>query len=397
MDYILLCIILNSIGIFFSVISTAYIIFRAFKSFNCLMHLTCFSGSIIIVALNILDFLRSLGVIERFNNDLLCLHFIGTSMTAILSCYVLLQVGTNFYQEYNIVKTILIYAPIIVTFGVFGFSVFTAIQLVLNELTKPHYIFEKITLGFSLLAAFLTFLYTVFPLYNIRKQTKLQPERTAVSIIHLIFVILFFIAHFTVYCLFIIHGRLLDMKFSAILRLILLLIFPGCLIQPPRILVKKIKRKILGVEEMIIGGDYRPDMLPKDYEDTIPGPKILHPLVITKPIINPETVNIFNKNSNSPKVMNNNQNNNKNNESNDNKNNISPPPLPPPKDEGYKPLQSTNVVYNIGTPPPINTKYWKPPPKRSNTTPTNSIFGNGRVSARPPQPPKRSYTTPLRK
>ncbi|CAG8433863.1 7001_t:CDS:2 [Diversispora eburnea] len=246
------------------------------------MHLTCFSGSIIIGALNVLDFLRSIGVIERFNNNILCLHFIGTSMTAILSCYVLLQVGTNFYQEYNIVKTILIYAPIVVTFGVFGFSVYTAIQLVLSELSHPDYIFEKITLGFSLLAAFLTFLYTVFPLYNIR-----------------------------------------------------------CLIQPPRILVKKIKRKFLGVEEMIIGGDYRPDMLPKNYEDTIPGPKILHPLIITNPLTNPET-ETFNTNSNSP-------------------------------------------------------KYWKPPSKRSNTTPINSVFGNGRVSTRPPQPPKRNHTTPLKK
>lgn len=341
-EYIVICTILNSTCLFLSLLSVGYIAYRTFRDFNhnLMINLTCFAGSLIIAVLSALDFLRSIYVLD-IDNYLLCLYFIATSMTAVLSCYVLLQVGTNFYQEFNIVKTMFMYAPIIATFGTFGVSVFTAVQLVWEQ--RLDLIFEKITLGLSLLAAFLTFLYAFAPLYNIRKRTKLQPERTAVSIIHLYFVILFFIAHFAVYCVVILSGGYLDMRYDAILRLILLLIFPGCLFKPPRVLVKKIKRSLLGVEELTIGGEYRPEMLPKNYEDTMPGPKILHPLAITTSDKNSIGLN----DSNSSYTY-----------------SLSPSSTFSSKGEGYTPLNRENVFNKTSItrlPPPSHIGYLRRP------------------------------------
>ncbi|CAG8465755.1 7704_t:CDS:1 [Cetraspora pellucida] len=136
---------------------------------------------------------------------------------------------------------------------------------------------ERLTLLLNLLAAALTLAYVICPLFTIRRQTELRPEQTAVSIIHLLTVLTFFLAHFAVYCTIILSGPRSDIEIESIHNIILLLIFPGCLIKPPRKLVKIVKRKMLGVEELLIGGDFRPAMMLNGFDQT-KGPIIEHVL-----------------------------------------------------------------------------------------------------------------------
>ncbi|CAG8749531.1 4162_t:CDS:1, partial [Dentiscutata heterogama] len=170
------------------------------------------------------------------------------------------------------------------TVGVFGVSVYTTIIFVTNynpdmpsSPTNIDLSLEKLTLLLNLLAAALTLVYVICPLFTIRYQTKLRPEQTAVSIIHLLTVLIFFVAHFAVYCTIILGDPFTDLNFESIHNIILLLIFPGCLIKPPRKLVKIVKRRMLGVEELLIGGDFRPDMM-RDGFDQTKGPIIEHVL-----------------------------------------------------------------------------------------------------------------------
>ncbi|CAG8713699.1 34083_t:CDS:1 [Racocetra persica] len=274
--------LLASAGVVLSTMSALYIIYRAFNNFSPVMHITCFIGTLIIEALCILDLLRAVDLLE-FDDKYISIYFLFTSLTAILSCYVLLHVGTNFYQEYNFIKTFLIFAPIAVTFGVFGVSVYTVITFSINYNSNKTYdvdidmSLEKLTLFLSLLAAGLTLAYVVCPLFTIRRQTELRPEQTAISIINLLTVLIFFVAHFAVYCTIILSGPLSDIDIESIHNIILLLIFPGCLIKPPRKLVKIVKRKMLGVEELLIGGDFRPAMMLNGF-DQAKGPIIEHVL-----------------------------------------------------------------------------------------------------------------------
>ncbi|KAF0462058.1 hypothetical protein F8M41_000335 [Gigaspora margarita] len=273
-------IFLGGIGVVLATLSILYIIYKALDDFSPVMHITCFIGALIIDILCILDLLRALDLLE-FSEKYATVYFLFTSLTAILSCYILLHIGTNFYQEYNFIKTVLIFAPVAVTVGVFGVSVYTVIIFVINynpnalSLPKDDLCLEKLTLCLNLLAAGLTLLYVICPLFNIRRQTKLRPEQTAISIIHLLTVLMFFLAHFAVYCTIILNDPFTDLDFESIHNIILLLIFPGCLIKPPRKLVKIVKRRMLGVEELLIGGDFRPAMMLDGFDQT-KGPIIEH-------------------------------------------------------------------------------------------------------------------------
>src|SRR5581483_3349098 len=70
-----------------------------------------------------------------------------------------------------------------------------------------------------------------------------------------------FIAHFIVYTIITFNGSELDFVCNSVENMILILIFPGCLFIPPKGMVKFIKRMFLGVEQLTIGGDYRPNTL----------------------------------------------------------------------------------------------------------------------------------------
>src|SRR3954454_14199458 len=114
------------VSLILSVLSIATIIRKAFKTFLPFIHITCLVGSLIILALSILDLLRALKMLDLSSS----IYFLSASLTSILSSYILLQVGFNFYQDYNFIKTLLMFAPIVVSMGVFGLSVFIAIRMI---------------------------------------------------------------------------------------------------------------------------------------------------------------------------------------------------------------------------------------------------------------------------
>jgi hypothetical protein len=262
-------IILIVISIILSLLSIIHIIRRALTAPTIFIHINCLFGSLVILSLSMLDLLRVLEVVE-FTRDFSSIYFLSTSITVILSCYILLQIGINFYQDYSFIKTLLMFAPIVVTMGVFTLSVFTAIRIILNEdytlSSQTEIKFKNITFILSSISGFLSLIYGIIPLFSIRYQTRLRPQQTAVSIVHFFIVITFFIAHFIVYAIVTFKGPIIDMDYNSIQNMILILIFPGCLFSPPRGMVKFIKRRILGVEELDIGGDYRPNfMLSNNY------------------------------------------------------------------------------------------------------------------------------------
>ncbi|RIA90975.1 hypothetical protein C1645_875731 [Glomus cerebriforme] len=255
------------ISLILSLLSIVHIIRKALFAISIIIHINCLFGSLIILSMNILDLLRVLKV-AQLTRDFSSIYFLTTSLTSILSCYVLLQVGINFYQNYGLLKTLSMFAPLIISMGVFGLSVFTAIKILLDTnytLTGSEIKFKNLIFILSLISGFLSLIYGIFPLFSIRTQTRLRPQQTAVSIVHFFIVVILFIAHFIIYTIVTFKGPILDMDYNSIQNMILILIFPGCLFSPPRGIVKFIKRKFLGVEELAIGGDYRPDMLPDNY------------------------------------------------------------------------------------------------------------------------------------
>ncbi|CAI2177890.1 4078_t:CDS:1 [Funneliformis geosporum] len=204
--------------------------------------------------------------------------------------------------------------------GVFGLTVFTTIRKFLSEDDKATKDFEFITYYLSLAAGTLSLIYGIFPLFSIKSQTQLRPQQTAVAVVNFFIVVSFFIAHFIIYTLIVLnHPKVWEMKYRFIENLILLLIFPGCLIAPPRGLVKFIKRRLLGVEELTIGGDYRPNLLPNDYSNTsimtspwvgdiktssqkpLPALPPLPPISISIPLISSPTCPSSGPNSSSPR------------------------------------------------------------------------------------------------
>ncbi|CAG8575462.1 10127_t:CDS:1 [Funneliformis mosseae] len=258
-------IVLSVLSILLSVLSLVHITRIMMFNFNPFLHITCLIGSLVILIIGILDLVNSFIVIENYPS----IYFLCTSLTSILACYIILQVGINFYQEYTFIRTLMIFAPIAVSMGVFGLSIFTAIRKIFNEDEKATKDFEIITYYLSLAAGTLSLIYGIFPLFSIKSQTDLRPQQTAVAIVHFFIVVSFFIANFVIYSLIILNNPTLwEMKIRFIQNVILLLIFPGCLFAPPRGLVKFIKRRVLGVEVLTIGGDYRPNMLPNDYSNT---------------------------------------------------------------------------------------------------------------------------------
>src|SRR5687767_3113840 len=115
------------ISLILSGLSIAQIIRKALMAFLPFIHITCMVGSLVILALSILDLLVTLKMLD-LSKDSSSIYFLSASLTSILSSYILLQVGFNFYQDYNFIKTLLMFAPIVVSMGVFGLSVFLAIR-----------------------------------------------------------------------------------------------------------------------------------------------------------------------------------------------------------------------------------------------------------------------------
>jgi hypothetical protein len=159
------------------------------------------------------------------------------------------------------------FAPVVVSVGVFGLSVFVAVKIVLDngvKTTESEAKFIVITFILSAIAGAFSLTFGLLPLFTIRSQTRLRPQRTAVSIVHFFIVFSLFIAHFVVYTVITFNGSVLDLVSNSVENMILILIFPGCLFTPPKGMVKFVKRMVLGVEQLTIGGDYRPNnnMLP---------------------------------------------------------------------------------------------------------------------------------------
>ncbi|GBC25632.2 BTB/POZ protein [Rhizophagus irregularis DAOM 181602=DAOM 197198] len=373
------------ISIILSFLSIVHIIRRAISAPTIFIHINCLFGALIILSLSILDILRVEKVVE-FTKDFSSIYFLSTSITLILSCYILLQVGINFYQDYSFIKNILMFAPIVVTMGVFSLSVLTAIRILLSEdfkLSQSEINLKNITFILSSISGLLSFIYGIIPLFSIRYQTRLRPQQTAISIVHFFIVATFFIAHFIVYAIVTFKGPILDMNYNSIQNMILILIFPGCLFAPPRSMVKFIKRRFLGVEELDIGGDYRPNMLPDNYTSR-------------NIIFNME--NYANRN-----IINNNNINNINNVDDDD-NDItlnrkvyrlskSLPPLPPQ-------ISSSPVTISSPTPPPRSTPNSASPRRNESPNPYSRIQIHGRSQShtlfRSPyqfQTHKRSNTT----
>ncbi|CAH1762823.1 13019_t:CDS:1 [Entrophospora sp. SA101] len=254
-----LSIVLAGVSVVLPAISIIFIIYQAIRSFSLMLTIACLSGTIIIESISIVDMLIVLDLYQD-SPVLLIFYFMATSFTSILSCYVLLKVGTNLYQEYNSIKSFLIFGPIALTFFVFALTIYTTIQFILKDQKVVDPTLEITTMSLSIAAGVLSLLFSFGPLISIRKQTRLKPEKTATSILQLFMVVLFFIAHYVVYILITLKIQIFsdsNVRMDSIHNIISILIFPGCLISPPRKILKKVKRKMLGVEELTIGGDYR--------------------------------------------------------------------------------------------------------------------------------------------
>ncbi|CAG8558255.1 3454_t:CDS:2 [Paraglomus occultum] len=170
-------------------------------------------------------------------------------------------VGAILTLALSVISVLCSVSDIFRTFGVLGLAVYNVVGMVLDDSTVPNETLRKAEIYVALATGLVSLIYAAVPLKRMKKEKELKPERTAISIIRLLQVVAFFIAHFAIAVFSTQKQPFMDVKWDAIDYILLGFIFLFPLIPTPRGIVKRIKKRFLGVEELVIGGDFRPSMM----------------------------------------------------------------------------------------------------------------------------------------
>src|SRR6185437_16543863 len=101
--------ILASVSALLALFSSFYVFHRLLVS-PALLHFTLFVGAILTFALSAVSVLCSISDI-CLTPWIIYSYIIISALLTILSCYVILHVGTNFYRSYDIVRNTLLFTP----------------------------------------------------------------------------------------------------------------------------------------------------------------------------------------------------------------------------------------------------------------------------------------------